>query len=99
MNEITAVNKNKSYELLWFATESQFDQTQRATPTLEDIEAVVNKALKACVDEGHTPISIRLMQPMDYIRVVTITVDDSAPQAVKQAFLDGGNGDGANREA
>jgi hypothetical protein len=89
MNENTTINKKKSYELLWFASELQFDQSQRSTPTLEDIEAVVNKALKACVNEGHTPISIQLTQPMDYIRVVVITVDDSAPQAVKQAFQKG----------
>lgn len=60
-----------------------------ATPTFQEIEFIVNKALAGCVKDGKTPLRISLCQPGEYLRLVVHGVDADAPRSIKQAFLDG----------
>jgi hypothetical protein len=97
MNEAITPTKTISYHLEATAFEEDIDLSN-ATPTFQEIEALVNKALTGCVKDGKTPLRISLCQPGEYLRLVVHGVDVNAPQLIKQAFLDGGKSDEIKQE-
>lgn len=86
-----------SYHLEATAFKEDIDLSN-ATPTFQEIESIMNKALAGCVKDGKTPLRVYLCQPGEYLHLVVHGVDVNAPKLIKEAFLDSRKGDKINQE-
>ena len=99
MNETKTLPKTAiSYHLEATAFEENIDLSN-ATPTFQEIESIMNKALIGCVKDGKTPLRVSLCQPGEYLHLVVHGVDVNAPKLIKLAFLCSRKDDKANQEA